>query len=233
MKRIGLLCVAILGTNLFLSGQVLDRIVAVVGDKIILGSDVEDTYNYYIINGQKDDGTLKCSVLENLILDKLMLNKAELDSIEVSESQVDAEVDRRVEYTLQSMDGSTEEFERIYEKPVLQFKEDIHDEVREQLLINRQKGVIFEEAKITPREVKQFFASIPKDSLGLLPAEVQLNHIVVNVPWSEDSKDKARKELVDLRKRIADGGEKFADLARRYSEDPGSRPRGGSLGSFG
>ncbi|MEM9718663.1 MAG: peptidylprolyl isomerase, partial [Bacteroidota bacterium] len=98
---------------------------------------------------------------------------------------------------------------------------------------NRQKGVIFEEAKITPREVKQFFASIPKDSLGLLPAEVQLNHIVVNVPWSEDSKDKARKELVDLRKRIADGGEKFADLARRYSEDPGSRPRGGSLGSFG
>ena len=233
MKKIGLLCAVILGTNFFLSAQVLDRIVAVVGDKIILASDVEDTYNYYIINGQKDDGTLKCSVLENLILDKLMLNKAELDSIEVSESQVDAEVDRRVEYTLQSMDGSTEEFERIYEKPVLQFKEDIHDEVRDQLLINRQKGVIFEEAKITPREVKQFFASIPKDSLGLLPAEVQLNHIVLNVPWSEDSKDKARQELVDLRKRITDGGENFAELAKRYSEDPGSRPRGGSLGSFG
>ena len=190
-------------------------------------------YNYYIINGQKDDGTLKCSILENLILDKLMLNKAELDSIVVSESQVDAEVDRRVEFTLRQMDGSTEEFENIYGKPVLQFKEDIHEEVKEQLLINQQKGVIFEEATITPREVKEFFASIPKDSLGLLPAEVQVNQIVLNVPWSEDSKDKARQELIDLRKQITEEGTAFADLARRHSEDPGSRVQGGSLGPFG
>ena len=234
MKKLLLaLLVLVGGISQNVSAQVLDRIVAIIGDKVILASDVEDNYNYLILNGQKDDGTLRCSVLENIILDKLMLNKAELDSLEVSESQVDGEVDRRVEFILQQMDGSTEEFEKIYEKPVLQFKEDIHEEIREQLLINRQKAVIFEEAKITPREVKTFYNSIPQDSLGLLPAEVQLNHIVINVPWSEESKDKARKELQDLRKRLLEGEEKFTDLARRYSEDPGSRPRGGLLGTFG
>ncbi len=233
MKRIGILLIAFGFFHLGMKGQILDRIVAVIGDKIILSSQVEDNYNYYIINGQKDDGTLKCSILENLILDKLMLNKAELDSIVVSESQVDSEVDRRVQFTLQQMNGSTEEFENIYGKPVLQFKEDIHEEVKEQLLINRQKSTIFEEATITPREVKEFFATIPKDSLGLLPAEIQLNHIVINVPWSEESKDVARKELLEYRRQIMEDGKDFSDLAKRYSEDPGSRVNGGSLGQFG
>ena len=233
MKRIGILLIALGFFHMGMKGQILDRIVAVIGDKIILSSQVEDNYNYYIINGQKDDGTLKCSILENLILDKLMLNKAELDSIVVSESQVDSEVDRRVQFTLQQMNGSTEEFENIYGKPVLQFKEDIHEEVKEQLLINRQKSTIFEEATITPREVKEFFATIPKDSLGLLPAEIQLNHIVINVPWSEESKDVARKELLEYRRQIMEDGKDFSDLAKRYSEDPGSRVNGGSLGQFG
>ncbi len=216
-----------------MQGQVLDRIVAVIGEEVILASDVEDTYNYVILNGEKDDGTLRCRVMENLIVDKLMLNKAEQDSIVVSEAQVDAEVNRRVDYMLNQMDGSQEEFEEIYGKPVLQFKEDIRAEIEDQLLINQQRSQIIEEATITPREVKEFFKSIPVDSLGLLPAEVQLNHIVINVPWSDESKEVARKELMELRRRIIEEGADFAELARRYSDDGGSGRRGGMLPTFG
>jgi len=233
MKSKMMLVVVSILLTLQTKGQVLDRIVAVIGEEVILASDVEDTYNYVILNGEKDDGTLRCRVLENLIVDKLMLNKAEQDSIVVSEAQVDAEVNRRVDYILNQMDGSQEEFEKIYGKPVLQFKEDIRAEIEDQLLINQQRSQIIEEATITPREVKEFFKSIPVDSLGLLPAEVQLNHIVINVPWSEESKEAARKELMELRRRIIEEGADFAELARRYSDDGGSGRKGGMLPTFG
>jgi len=216
-----------------LQAQVLDRIVAVVGDEIILASDVEDTYNYLLLNGEKDDGTLRCRVAENLIVDKLMLNKAEQDSLVLSDAQVEDEVNRRVNYILNQMNGDQSEFEEIYGKPVLQFKQDIREEIRDQLLINQQRAQVMQEAKITPREVEEFFDLIPKDSLGLLPAEVQLNQIVINVPWSEESKDDAREELLRLREQIMSGEADFAQLARRYSDDPGSAKRGGLLDPFG
>lgn len=210
--------------------QVLDQIVAVIGDKIILSSDVDNLVTYYLQNGQKDDGGLRCRVMEELIVSKLMVNKAEQDSLEISEGQVSSEVDRRVQVFIQQM-GSQEEFERVYGKPLIQAKEDFQEEIREQLLIERQRSEIVETAKITPREVKEFFNSIPRDSIGLLPAEVQLNHIVLNIPWSEDSKRKAQEDLRNYRKQITEGAD-FADLARKYSED-GSARSGGSLGTFG
>ncbi|RMG17350.1 MAG: peptidylprolyl isomerase [Bacteroidetes bacterium] len=213
-----------------LRAQTIDRIVAVIGDEIVLESDVDNQYNYLIINGEKDDGTLRCQVMNNLIINKLLLTKARQDSILVSEAEVLAEADRRIQYILDQMKGDESEFVKIYGKPVIQFREDIKDEIEEELLIDRQRMTILNEATITPREVKQFFKSIPTDSTGLLPAEVMVNQIVITPPFSEESKKAAREKLMDIRRQILEGAD-FATMARRYSQGP-SGPNGGFLGQI-
>lgn len=212
--------------------QLLDRIVAIIGEEIILESDVDNQYNYMVINGQKDDGTLRCQVMDNLIVSKLLLNKAIQDSIEISEAEVEVEIDRRIKYTLEQM-GGEKKFMEVYGKTVDQFRIDIRDDIRNELLINKQRGEMMEGAKITPKEVKQFFKIIPVDSLGLLPAEVQINHIVITPPFSKESETRAKESLAEIRKKIMDEGADFGELAAKNTEEPGGRERKGDLGWFG
>lgn len=216
-----------------LQGQeVVDRIVAIIGEEIILSSDVDNQYNYLIINGEKDDGSLECRVMESLIVNKLLLNKAEQDSIEVGDDQVVAEVNRRVEFFLSQMKGNVEEFERIYGKSVAQFREDIKPDIKNELLVEQQRGILFNESTITPKEVKEFYASIPIDSLGLLPAEVQINHIVITPPFSKASEERALEMLKKAVEEEAAGAD-FGELASKYTMEPGGKERKGSLSWFG
>ncbi|MEM8889774.1 MAG: peptidylprolyl isomerase [Bacteroidota bacterium] len=212
--------------------EVVDRIVAIVGEEIILTSDVDNQYNYLIINGEKDDGSLHCRVMESLIVNKLLLNKAEQDSIEVTEDQVTGEVDRRVQFFLNQMKGNVAEFERIYGKSVSQFREDIKEDIKDELLVEQQRGILFRESTITPKEVKEFYESIPIDSLGLLPAEVQINHIVITPPFSEASEERAVNMLEKAIQEHNDGAD-FGALATKYTMEPGGKERKGSLSWFG
>lgn len=215
-----------------LQAQMLDRIIAVIGDEIILESDVDNQYNYMLINGEKDDGTLRCQVMNQLIVSKMLLNKARQDSIEVTESQVQAEAERRIQYFLAQMNNDQQEFERIYGKSIIEFREDIKPDIEKELLSSAMQRSILDEAKITPREVKKFFSTIPKDSSGLLPAEVMVNQIVITPPYSEESKQETIDFLKELKTRVMDEGADFATLARRFSQGP-SNKEGGSLGTFG
>lgn len=227
-----LFCVVAIGATP-LQAQTLDRIVAIIGEEVILQSDVDNQYNYLIINGQKDNGTMRCEVMNNLIVSKLLLNKARQDSIEVSDAEVIGEIERRVTYILAQMDNNVKEFERIYGKSVAQFREDIQDDIKNELLINRQRGVLFDGAQITPKEVKNFYRNvIDIDTVGLLPAEVELNHIVINPPPSQESIDNTVNLLNDLRKRAVENGEDFGALAARFSDEPGAPKSKGYLGSF-
>lgn len=232
MKKLLLLPLWLFVMTGALQAQLIDRIVAVIGEEVVLQSDVDNQVNYMIINGEKDNGTLRCQVMENLIISKLLLNKAEQDSLVVSEAEVLGEVERRVNYILSQMNGSEQEFVRIYGKPVAQFKEDIRPEIEDELLIDRQRQTVESEATITPKEVKDFFAKIPIDSLGLLPAEVQLNHIVIVPPFSKASKETALQTLKDLRKEAVAGAD-FSALAAKNSDEPGARESKGRLPQFG
>ncbi len=220
--------ITILGT----SGQNLDRIVAIIGEEVILESDVENQYNYSVINGQKDDGTLRCQMMESLIVSKLLLNKAEQDSIIVSEGEVDSEIGRRIEYIMAQLDNDEAEFVKRYGKSVMEFREDLKPDIEDELLTQRQEQTVLSEATVTPREVKQFFREIPIDSLGLFPAEVQLNHIVIKPPYSEESVEEVKERLSEYRRQSMEGESDFGDLAKRYSEGPSAR-NGGALGEFG
>ncbi|MDP5171452.1 MAG: peptidylprolyl isomerase [Bacteroidia bacterium] len=211
--------------------QTIDRIVAVVGEEIILQSDVDNQFNYLLINGEKDDGTLRCQVLDQLIVGKLLLNKAEQDSLVVSDGQVSGEVDRRVKYFVDQM-GTKERFEEVYGRSIEQFKADIAPDIRKELLTDAQRRALLADADVTPREVKKFFGEVNADSLGYLPAEVQLNHIVIQPKVSQESIERAKELLTDLQSQAANGKD-FATLANQYTQEPGGRQRGGSLGWFG
>jgi peptidyl-prolyl cis-trans isomerase SurA len=214
----------------FLSAQTLDRIVAIVGDEVILQSDADNQFNYLKINGEKDDGSLKCRVLENLIVSKLLLDKARQDSIEISDIQVEAELDSRMQAVLEQI--KEDQFEAIYGKTIPQFRADIKEDIRDELLINQMRQQVLSEASITPKEVKRFYRSLDKDSVGLLPAEVEVNHIVIKPPMSEESIKRAREELRALR-RQAIAGEDFGKLAANATQEPGGKQRRGDLGWFG
>lgn len=224
----------LLGSILWIGGlpaQTLDRIVAIVGEEIILASDVENQYNYLIINGEKDNGTLRCQVLDQLIVGKLLLNKAQQDSLEVSEEQVASEVDRRIKVFVDQM-GSQERFEEVYGRSIEQFKADINPDIRKELLTDAQRRALVADADVTPKEVKKFFNSLNPDSIGYLPAEVQIHHIVIQPTVSDESIEQAKTLLADLQEQAINGAD-FAALAKSHTQEPGGRQRGGSLGWFG
>jgi len=219
-------------TSISVSGQTLDRIVAIIGDEVILESEVEAQYAFLIKQQkQADDGTLRCQVIESIIMAKLLLDKARQDSVVVSDDQVNSEIERRIQEAL-GANFTEKEFSEAFGLSIYEFKSKIRDKVEDELLIDKQRGNVLANANVTPREVEQFFQSINPDSLGYLPSEVELSHIVKIPPFDAESKAQKKEKLAELRKRAVDGGEDFAELAKLYSEGP-SGSQGGMLGKFG
>ena len=214
-------------------GVVIDQVVAVIGANVILHSDVEAQYiQYRMQEGAKGSAsTIKCSILENMLYQKLLLNQAELDSVEVSDVQVEGEMDRRLRHYI-SMFGSPEKFEEFYKKSILQFKEDLREQVKELMMVESVQQTITADVKVTPSEVRAFFKEIPNDSLPFLNSEFQLAQIVIMPPINKDEEERVITKLTELRDRILKG-ESFATLAILYSEDPGSAKNGGELGLHG
>lgn len=210
----------------------VDKVVAVIDNEIILQSDIENQINYMIQQGAREDRSLlRCQVFEQLLTERLLLVKAKLDSLEVSDEQVDREVDRRIQYyTAQA--GSVQELEKIYKKSVIEIKVDLRADVRNQLLVQQQREKINQGLKATPREVADFFAKIPRDSLPLLPAEVEIAHILIKPKASKASRDATRQKLAGIRTQIVSGELTFEQCARVYGMDGTSR-QDGDLGEFG
>ncbi len=208
--------------------KIIDQVVAVVGNNIILESDIENTYLQMRAQGMTSTGDMKCEVLEDLLTQKLMLNQAKVDSIEVTKNQVERELDNRLQMFIDQI-GSQERLEAYYNKSLLEIKDDFRELIMEQLLTQQMQSIIASEITVTPSEVKNFYRNTPKDSLPMIPAQIEYSQLLRNPPFSEQSKLAVRQRLLDLRKRIIEGGD-FATLAILYSEDPGSAKKGGELG---
>ncbi len=210
----------------------VDKVVAVIDNEIVLYSDIENQVNYLVQSGRREDRAfLRCEVFDQLLQEKLLLVKAKLDSLEVGEDEVEREVDRRVQYyTAQA--GSVQELEKIYKKSLIEIKVDLRNDVRNQLLAQEQRSKIFENIRATPIEVQEFFGKIPRDSLPLLPAEVEIAHILLKPKPSRASKDAARLKLEGIRSQIVSGELTFEQCARVYGMD-GTARQDGDLGEFG
>ena len=214
--------------------QVVDKVVAVVGKNIILQSDIENQYIQYRLQGMAE-GTgkeVRARILEDLLLQKLMLNQAEMDSITVTDEQVDAELNRRIQYAV-SRFGSQEKMEAQFGKTMSEIKDEVRQASKDQMLQEQVQAKIMENVVVTPQEVKNFFNNIPKDSLPTIQPNYQIVQIVKRPPVSIDEKLQVKDRLYQIRRRILDGESSFATMAVLYSEDPGSARQGGELGFAG
>ena len=235
VMAMSLLCTAeaqIKSSGPYLPPQYVDGIMAVVGGKIILQSDFE-TEKMQMTKGAtlKDSQSMHCRLLEDMIVQKLLLNQAELDSLVVPEDQLESEIDNRLRY-YQRQAGSMAELEKYLGKTVVEFKDDIRPKMREQLLAKQMYGEITKNIRISPQEVKQFYDSIPQDSLPIVPTEVEVGQLMIEPLITLEAKDFAKLQLEDIRSRVL-RGESFEKLARAYSMDPGSKNQGGLLPEFG
>ena len=214
--------------------QVVDKVVAVVGKNIILQSDIENQYIQYRLQGMAE-GTAKevrAHILEELLLQKLMLNQAEMDSITVTDEQVDAELSRRIQ-SLVSRYGSQEKMESLFGKTMSEIKEEVRQATKDNMLQEQVQAKIMENVVVTPQEVKDFYNSIPKDSLPAIQPNYEIVQIVKRPPVSIDEKLQVKDRLYQIRKRILDGESSFSTMAVLYSEDPVSARQGGELGFTG
>ena len=214
--------------------QVVDKVVAVVGKNIILQSDIENQYIQYRLQGMAE-GTgkeIRARILEDLLLQKLMLNQAEMDSITVTDEQVEAELNRKIQYII-SRFGSQEKLEAQFGKSMSEIKDEVRQTSKDQMLQEQVQAKIMENVVVTPKEVKDFFNDIPKDSLPTISPCYEIVQIVKRPPVSIDEKLQVKDRLYQIRKRILEGESSFATMAVLYSEDPGSARQGGELGFAG
>ena len=206
--------------------QLLDGIVAVVGDEIILNSAIEDRALQARIEGGEVDESNKCGFLEELLFEKLLLHNARLDSLEVSDGEVMDEIERRLAYYIKML-GSVESFEAEYGKSVAQWKADFTEPILDQLLAQRMQQTISQEVRATPAEVLEYFEETPVDSLPLIPEELSYSEIVLQPVISDRQKQAVRTTLDSIRNLVATGQLSMTLAATRYSEDPGSKYKGG------
>ncbi len=215
------------------NAQVIDKVVAVVGKNIIMQSDIEEQYMQYRLQGgiKGSASSIRCEILEDLLFRKLMLNQAELDSIEVTDTQVEAEMDYRIRYYLSQL-GSQEKVEKYFNKTMSEIKDELRTIIKDQKMIEEVQRKIVEGVSATPSDVREFFNSIPSDSIPMISAQYEIAQLVKKPPITLDEKLEVKERLYGLRSRILKG-ERFSTLALLYSEDPGSAKKGGELGFQG
>lgn len=216
------------------SGQVLDKIVAKVDNNIILESDVQRTFIEAIAQSQQGiTPPTRCEVFETLLVNKLMVAKAEIDSVVVAPAEVELQTENRFSMVLQQIGGDENLILQMYGKTADQLKSEMYELIEEQMIVQRMRDKITEGVTVSPAEVRAFFQSIPTDSLPFFSAEVTVGQIVKKPEVNQQTKQKIYDQLLGFKEDILAGKAEFADLARRYSEDPGSAAQGGDLGFFG
>lgn len=219
----------ILGTILGARAQgTVDKIVAQVGDKIILKSDVEGQKLQAIQAGVSVTKEMDCQVIEELMFQYLLVNQAKLDSIDVSDAQVDAEMENRLRM-IESQIGSRQKMEEFYGKTATQIKKEFRPIIKDQLLAQEMERQITSEVTVTPREVKNFFSTIPMDSIPLINSQLSFQQIVAYPEITSADKEKARMKLAEIRDDIIKEGKSFSTQARIHSMDPGSAKLGGEI----
>jgi peptidyl-prolyl cis-trans isomerase SurA len=213
-------------TGFCADGILLDKIDAIVNDKIILRSDIENQLDLLSLRGE-DEQNNRCQLMQQLVYNKILTNQALIDSLPLASEEVEEELNRKINYFI-NVAGSQEQFEEYYKKTVDQIKDDYREDIREQMLASRMRQKIVGDIKVTPSEVRAFFERLSKDSLPYFNATIELQQIVMKPRVSEFQQQAAKDKAKGILDRV-NAGEGFELLAGLYSEDIASAQEGGLL----
>lgn len=212
--------------------NIIDEVIWVVGDEAILRSEVEEERLRAQYEGQPIAGDPYCVIPEKLAIQKLFLHQAELDSIEANESSVSAQVDMRMNYYISQI-GSKEKMEEYFRKTSSEIREEMMTMVRNQMIIQQMQSKLTENIQPTPAEVRRYYNSLTKDSLPMIPAQVEVQILSIDPPVPMEEIERVKNQLREFTERVTNGSADFSMLARLYSEDTESAKRGGELGFVG
>ncbi len=231
MKKVSLgILLLFMVSSTVVAQEVLDKIIAVVGEEILLKSELEEN----VALAESQSGVLpenaECLILNQLLSQKLLVNQAKLDSILVLDEEVEGQMNARFEQILVMMNNDPKQFLDYYGMTITEAREKFRSDMKDQLLAQRMQQSVVSDITITPAEVIEFFNKIPKDSLPYFNAEVEVGEIVFYPKPNEEERKKAKDRALELRTMIVEQGANFSELAKSSSHDPSSGRLGGDLG---
>ena len=205
----------------------LDGVASVIGDYVILDSDIDKTFSEMQSQGISTKNVSRCELLGKLMEDKLYAHHAIQDSLEVSDTEIYSYVDQSIEYFTEQL-GSLEKVLEFYnKKDELSFRDELYQLNKIQKLSQLMQSKIVDDVEVTPEEVKLFYESIPLTDLPIFGTELEISQIVIEPTVSEGEKKRVINLLNSFKNDVEEKGLSFASKAILYSQDPGSRANGG------
>lgn len=216
-------------------GETLDQIVAVVNDHVILKSDVDQQVTDYMMQMRQQNNQIPpfsedmwYSILQNMVDRFVMLDRAREDSVIVTDEQVNQQIDQRINQYVRQV-GSESALEQQLGKSIVQLRADLREDYRTEMIVGQYRQQKIQNVSITRPEVKEYFNSIPSDSLPTIPERVAVSQIVATPPPLENAREQALTLARQLRDSVLNHDKSIEELARRHSDGP-SAPDGGRLG---
>ena len=213
--------------------NLIDEIIATVGNRIITRSDLEYAFEGYKYSARfvtvENEDELRCDIFEQLIFQKLLVDQAELDSITITDAQISDRIDYNLRQQIVEVFGSATKLEQYYGKSIAEIKADSREQMRDEYLQEEMQRKLTSDLHIINQEVRDYFNAIPEEDIPIIPIEYEIAQIVKTPAISETEKIAVKQRLENVRDRVL-RGENFSTFARMYSEDPGSALKGGEIG---
>ena len=207
---------------------IIDKTVAVIGNESITISEIESEVQVQRAQGGGSDRNFRCELLERMMESKLFLMQSRIDSLKVNNEMVEAELTQRMDQVRTAL-GGDDQVAEYFGKPLYKLRQEWHQQLEDQSLTQQEQQEIAKGIpELTPYDVKQYLERTDPEDLPQIPTKYQMRQICI-YPDRQAAAIAVKEKLLSLRERILDG-EKFATLARLYSEDPGSSRKGGELG---
>ena len=216
-------------------GQKIDGVAAVVGDRVVLMSDVNQSLAMAVFQQKLDprkDGlkiqSLKNDIINTIVNRKVVLIMAELDSVEVDDKEVDRTLQQQVDNIIQQA-GGEEAAEAALGQPLRVFKREYWYDVKDMLITQKYQRTLMSKVGVNRGDVESFFNSY-KDSIPIFPTTAKIRHLLIDVEPGGEQIKKTTDLLKEIRMKILNKENTFAEMALKYSQDPSAKQAGGSLG---
>lgn len=210
------------------TGTLIDGTIGVVGDKVILHSEIEEQLVQAMQQGYQLGDNARCLIYEEILFQSLLMYQADLDSIVIPAEQVNGELENRIRY-FENQIGGRKKLEEYYGKSIEEIKAEFYTSIEDRMKAERMRGQITSGINITPSEVKKYYNGLNPDSIPLVGSKVEVAHITCAPKVSEAEKLSTKKKLEGWREEIMKGERMFSSTAVLYSNDPGSSSKGGEF----